>query len=118
LDILSILSAALDHHIAQGHYPATVVADLQCRGISFFSSAAITARQGLPPIVVTARQEEVPYLPLTGASQELLSQQEERVAAEQRHQEMIEQFRILHAAVKLTPEEAADRVDQGMVRAF
>ena len=106
----------MDHHIARGHYTKPAVAGLERAGIAFFGSAAIAARQHLPPIVVTARQEEVPYLPLTGASQELLSLQEERVAAEMRHQETMAQLKANAAAIALTPAQAAQRVDACMVR--
>ena len=76
----------------------------------------VPAAAPLPPIVVTARQEEVPYLPLTGANQELLSLQEERVAAEMRHQETMAQLKANAAAIALTPAQAAERVDACMVR--
>jgi hypothetical protein len=113
--ILAFLSAALDHHIAQGHYDATTVNSLKGSGISFFSSAAIAARQSLPEIVVNPRQRELPFLRLTGGSQELLSQQENRVAAEQRHGETAAQLKAILEAITQAPQKGADLVDANMV---
>ena len=52
---------------------------------------------------------------VAGGSQELLSQQENRVAAEQRHGETAAQLKAILEAITQAPQKGADLVDANMV---